>query len=76
MKDGTIIDQFPAYTFKYDETQTSTDKLLVEPAKPIFDLFSSGSKIFKETDQRDHIVVNVNQKLYKNYYIARSGGKK
>lgn len=82
-------DQFPVYTLKYDETQTVASELL---EKAIFaDLFSSDSKIFKETAQQEgdqqegeqqevpqqnHIVVNVNQKLYKNYYIAKNGGKK
>lgn len=73
--EGVKTDQFPIYTLKYDETQTTPDELL---AKPIFeDLFSSSSKIFKEEeDQRKHIVINKNQKLYKNYYIVQSGGKK
>ena len=66
-------DQFPVYTFKYDETQTVASELL---NKTIFTDLFSGSKIFKEVPQRNHIVVNVNQKLYKNYYIAESGGKK
>lgn len=74
-EDGTTTDQFPIYTLKYDETQTTVDEVLV---KPIFeDLFSSDSKIFKEAaSQRVHIKINKNQKLYKNYYIAKDGGKK
>lgn len=70
-------DQFPVYSFKYDETQTTTDALLVKPIKPIFkDLFSDDSKIFKDKNQQKHIVINKNQKLYKNYYIVTEGGKK
>lgn len=74
LEDGTKKDQFPVYTLKYDETQTVASELL---NKTIFDdLFSTGSKIFKEVTQqevpqRNHIVVNVNQKLYKNYYIIK-----
>ena len=94
-------DQFPVYTFKYDETQKTTDKLLAE-RKPIFeDIFSSGARIFKKVSQqdsneegssqqdsnqedpsqqkptqRDHIVINENKKLYKNYYIVTEGGIK
>ena len=74
LEDGTKKDQFPVYTLKYDETQTVASALL---NKTIFnDLFSTGSKIFKEVTQqevpqRNHIVVNVNQKLYKNYYIIK-----
>ena len=46
-------DQFPVYTFKYDETQKTTDKLLAE-RKPIFeDIFSSGARIFKKVSQQD-----------------------
>ena len=84
------------YTFKYDETQTTTDKLLAE-GKPIFeDIFSLNARIFKKVSQqdsneedssqqdsnqqkptqRDHIVINENKKLYKNYYIVTEGGKK
>lgn len=75
LEDETIIDQFPVYTLKYDETQTQASELL---SKTIFDdLFSSfNSKIFKKTSQRNHIVINENKKLYKNYYIVKSGGKK
>ena len=70
-------DQFPVYSFKYDETQTTTDELLVEPIKPIFkDLFSNDSKIFKDPNQQKHIVINKNQKLYKNYYVIKEGGIK
>ena len=90
------IDQFPVYTFKYDETQKTTDKLLAE-GKPIFeDIFSSEARIFKKVSQqnsnegssgqqdpsqqkptqRDHIVINENEKLYKNYYIVTKGGIK
>lgn len=70
-------DQFPVYSFKYDETQTTTDELLVKPIKPIFkDLFSDDSKIFKDPNQQKHIVINKNQKLYKNYYIVTEGGIK
>lgn len=73
-EDGTTTDQFPVYTIKYDETQTTLSALL---DKPIFgDLFSSDSKIFKEEAQRNHIKINENQKLYKNYYTVKSGGKK
>lgn len=74
-EDGTTTDQFPVYTIKYDETQIEASELL---NKLIFeDLFSSESKIFKEAaDQRKHIKINENQKLYKNYYIVKSGGKK
>ena len=74
LEDGTKKDQFPVYTLKYDETQIVASELL---NKTIFDdLFSTGSKIFKEVTQqevpqRNHIVVNVNQKLYKNYYIIK-----
>ena len=89
-------DQFPVYTFKYDETQTTTDKLLAE-GKPIFeDIFSLNARIFKKVSQqdsneedssqqdsnqqkptqRDHIVINENKKLYKNYYIVTEGGTK
>ena len=74
LEDGTKKDQFPVYTLKYDETQTVASELL---NKTIFaDLFSPGYKIFKEVaqqevPQRNHIVVNVNQKLYKNYYIVK-----
>ena len=101
VKDGTMVDQFPVYTFKYDETQKTTDKLLAE-RKPIFeDIFSSGARIFKKVSQqdsneegssqqdsnqedpsqqkptqRDHIVINENKKLYKNYYIVTEGGIK
>ena len=70
-------DQFPVYSFKYDETQTTTDELLVKPIKPIFkDLFSDDSKIFKDPNQQKHIVINKNQKLYKNYYVIKEGGIK
>ena len=70
-------DQFPVYSFKYDETQTTTDELLVKPIKPIFkDLFSDDSKIFKDPNQQKHIIINKNQKLYKNYYIVTEGGIK
>ena len=70
-------DQFPVYSFKYDETQTTTDELLVKPIKPIFkDLFSDDCKIFKDPNQQKHIVINKNQKLYKNYYIVTEGGIK
>ena len=100
------IDQFPVYTFKYDETQTTTDKLLAK-RKPIFeDIFYPEARIFKKVSQqnsneenssqqdsnqqdlsqedssqqkptqRDHIVINENKKLYKNYYIVTEGGKK
>ena len=70
-------DQFPVYSFKYDETQTTTDELLVKPIKPIFkDLFSDDSKIFKDPNQQKHIVINKNQKLYKNYYVVKEGGIK
>ena len=101
LEDGTTVDQFPVYTFKYDETQKTTDKLLAE-RKPIFeDIFSSGARIFKKVSQqdsneegssqqgsnqedpsqqkptqRDHIVINENKKLYKNYYIVTEGGIK
>lgn len=73
-EDGkATIDQFPVYTLKYDETQTEASKLL---NKTIFnDLFSSGSKIFKEgANQQNHIVINENQKLYKNYYVVKENG--
>lgn len=70
-------DQFPVYSFKYDETQTTTDELLVKPIKPIFkDLFSDDCKIFKDPNQQKHIVINKNQKLYKNYYVIKEGGIK
>ena len=100
------IDQFPVYTFKYDETQKTTDKLLAE-GKPIFeDIFCSEARIFKKVSQqnsnegssgqqdpsqedsnqqdpsqqkptqRDHIAINENEKLYKNYYIVTEGGIK
>ena len=70
-------DQFPVYSFKYDETQTTIDELLVKPIKPIFkDLFSDDSKIFKDPNQQKHIVINKNQKLYKNYYVIKEGGIK
>lgn len=74
LEDETIIDQFPVYTFKYDETRTDANTFL---DKTIFnDLFSSNSRIFKEKAQRNHIVINENKKLYKNYYIVESGGTK
>ena len=70
-------DQFPVYSFKYDETRTTTDELLVKPIKPIFkDLFSDDCKIFKDPNQQKHIVINKNQKLYKNYYVIKEGGIK
>ena len=66
-------DQFPVYTFKYDETPLETDKLLATETKPIFeDIFYPEARIFKESNQRNHIVINENQKLYKNYYIAKT----
>lgn len=47
------IDQFPVYTFKYDETQKTTDKLLAE-GKPIFeDIFCSEARIFKKVSQQN-----------------------
>lgn len=47
------IDQFPVYTFKYDETQTTTDKLLAK-RKPIFeDIFCSEARIFKKVSQQN-----------------------
>lgn len=66
-------DQFPVYTFRYDETPTEADKLLATETKPIFeDIFYPEARIFKEPNQRNHIVINENQKLYKNYYIAKT----
>ena len=73
LKDGTTVDQFPVYTFKYDETPTENDEVLSDQSKPIFtDIFFSKARIFKEPDQQNYIVINENKKLYKNYYIAKT----
>ena len=73
LKDGTTIDQFPVYTFKYDETPTEKDEVLSDQSKSIFtDIFFSEARIFKEPKQQNYIVINENQKLYKNYYIAKT----
>lgn len=73
LEDGTTVDQFPVYTFKYDETPTENDEVLSDQSKSIFtDIFFSSARIFKEPDQQNYIVINENQKLYKNYYIAKT----
>lgn len=73
LKDGTMVDQFPVYTFKYDETPTEKDEVLSDQSKSIFtDIFFSEARIFKEPKQQNYIVINENQKLYKNYYIAKT----
>lgn len=73
LKDGTTVDQFPVYTFKYDETPTEKDEVLSDQSKSIFtDIFFSEARIFKEPKQQNYIVINENQKLYKNYYIAKT----
>lgn len=73
LEDGTTVDQFPVYTFKYDETPTENDEVLSDQSKSIFtDIFFSSARIFKEPDQQNYIIINKNQKLYKNYYIAKT----
>ena len=73
LKDGTTVDQFPVYTFKYDETPTEKDEVLSDQSKSIFtDIFFSKARIFKEPKQQNYIVINENKKLYKNYYIAKT----
>ena len=73
LEDGTTVDQFPVYTFKYDETPTEKDEVLSDQSKSIFtDIFFSEARIFKEPKQQNYIVINENKKLYKNYYIAKT----